>query len=59
MFVFTLISIAVLYLALYIALSSVIICQYVGLQHYSNALGWVLLSRGVASLIAPPVSLNK
>ncbi len=33
-----------------------IVCQLVGLEHYSNALGLTLMFRGITSLAAPPVS---
>ncbi len=33
-----------------------IVCQIVGLEHYSSALGLTLMFRGITSLAAPPVS---
>ncbi|CAF3493628.1 unnamed protein product [Rotaria sp. Silwood1] len=44
-------------IAFHISLSPVIICELVGLEKYSSALGLVFLFRGISSLIAPPVSL--
>ncbi|CAF4382448.1 unnamed protein product, partial [Adineta steineri] len=34
-----------------------IVCQTVGLERYSNALGLTLMFRGITALSAPPVSL--
>jgi hypothetical protein len=44
------------YLAFHVSLSPVIICQLVGLEQYSSALGLTLMFRGITSLAAPPVS---
>ena len=33
-----------------------IVCQIVGLDRYSSALGLTLMFRGITSLAAPPVS---
>ncbi|CAF1273343.1 unnamed protein product [Rotaria sordida] len=44
-----------LYLAFHISLTPVIICELVGLEKFSSALGLVFLFRGISSLIAPPV----
>ncbi|CAF3418435.1 unnamed protein product [Rotaria socialis] len=42
-------------IAFHISLSPVIICELVGLEKFSSALGLVFLFRGISSLIAPPV----
>ncbi|CAF4524765.1 unnamed protein product, partial [Didymodactylos carnosus] len=39
----------------HISLSPVIVCQLVGLEFYSSALGLTLMFRGITSLTAPPV----
>jgi hypothetical protein len=43
-------------LAFHVSLSPVIVCQIVGLDRYSSALGLTLMFRGITSLSAPPVS---
>ena len=43
-------------LAFHVSLSPVITCDLVGLERYSNALGLVLMFRGITSLSAPPVN---
>ena len=45
----------VLRLAFHVSLSPVIVCQIVGLNRYSAALGLTLMFRGITSLSAPPV----
>lgn len=45
-----------LLLAFHVALSPVIVCQLVGLDRYSSALGLTLMFRGITSFSAPPVS---
>jgi hypothetical protein len=45
-----------LYLAFHVSLSPVIVCQLVGLEKYSSALGLTLMFRGITSLSAPPVN---
>lgn len=42
-------------LAFHVSLSPVIVCQIVGLNRYSAALGLTLMFRGITSLSAPPV----
>ena len=42
-------------IAFHISLTPVVVCQLVGLEKYSSALGLVFMFRGIASLIAPPV----
>jgi hypothetical protein len=44
------------FLAFHVSLSPVIVCQIVGLERYSSALGLTLMFRGITSLSAPPVS---
>jgi hypothetical protein len=45
-----------LILAFHVSLSPVIVCQLVGLELFSSALGLTLMFRGITSLITPPVS---
>ncbi len=45
-------------LAFHVSLSPVIVCQIVGLERYSSALGLTLMFRGITSLTAPPVSIR-
>ncbi|CAF0747997.1 unnamed protein product [Didymodactylos carnosus] len=43
------------FIAFHVSLSPVIVCQLVGLELYSSALGLTLMFRGITSLTAPPV----
>ncbi|CAF3345982.1 unnamed protein product [Rotaria sp. Silwood1] len=43
------------FIAFHVSLSPVIVCQLVGLERYSSALGLTLMFRGITSLTAPPV----
>ncbi|CAF0775204.1 unnamed protein product [Adineta ricciae] len=43
------------FIAFHVSLSPVITCDLVGLERYSNALGLVLMFRGITSLSAPPI----
>jgi hypothetical protein len=47
-----------LFLAFHVSLSPVIVCELVGLDRYSSALGLTLMFRGITSLSAPPVSCS-
>ena len=38
-------------------MSPVIVCEIVGLEKFSSALGITLMFRGITSLTAPPVSV--
>ncbi|CAF1600271.1 unnamed protein product [Rotaria magnacalcarata] len=43
------------FIAFHVSLSPVIVCQIVGLERYSSALGLTLMCRGITSLSAPPI----
>ncbi|CAF2733945.1 unnamed protein product [Rotaria sp. Silwood2] len=43
------------FVAFHISLSPIIVCQIVGLERYSSALGLSLMFRGVSTLLSPPV----
>ncbi|CAF0727671.1 unnamed protein product [Rotaria sordida] len=43
------------FIAFHVSLSPVIVCQLVGLERYSSALGLTLMFRGITSLSAPPI----
>ncbi|CAF1071265.1 unnamed protein product [Adineta steineri] len=43
------------FIAFHVSLSPVIVCQTVGLERYSNALGLTLMFRGITALSAPPI----
>ncbi|CAF3336006.1 unnamed protein product [Rotaria sp. Silwood1] len=43
------------FIAFHVSLSPVIVCQLVGLERYSSALGLTLMFRGITSLTAPPI----
>lgn len=43
------------FIAFHVSLSPVIVCQVVGLERYSSALGLTLMFRGITSLTAPPI----
>ncbi|CAF4473425.1 unnamed protein product [Rotaria socialis] len=43
------------FIAFHVSLSPVIVCQIVGLERYSSALGLTLMFRGITSLSAPPI----
>ncbi|CAF0728838.1 unnamed protein product [Adineta ricciae] len=43
------------FIAFHVSLSPVIVCQIVGLDRYSSALGLTLMFRGITSLTAPPI----
>ncbi|XP_048777927.2 monocarboxylate transporter 12-like isoform X2 [Ostrea edulis] len=54
-----LIGFSVLYglcIAAYISLTSIIICNLLGLRKLTNALGLVILARGVAGMLGPPAA---
>ncbi|CAF1177696.1 unnamed protein product [Adineta steineri] len=43
------------FIAFHVSLSPVIVCEIVGLERYSSALGLTLMFRGITSLSAPPI----
>ncbi|CAF0934713.1 unnamed protein product [Adineta steineri] len=43
------------FIAFHVSLSLIIVCQTVGLERYSNALGLTLMFRGITALSAPPI----
>jgi hypothetical protein len=43
-------------LAAYISLTSIIICDLLGLRKLTNAFGLVTLARGVAGVLGPPAA---
>ncbi|CAF1393643.1 unnamed protein product [Adineta steineri] len=43
------------FIAFHVSLSPVIVCEIVGLERYSSALGLTLMFRGITSLSTPPV----